>query len=95
MTKSDLIEKVTASLEGNTYRKRDIERAVNVIFDSMKDALINEQRIEIRGLGSFKVRHRDARLGRNPKSGAGVNIPDRKIPFFRAGRELRNSLKNA
>jgi integration host factor subunit beta len=90
MTKSELIEKVSNLFE--QYKKRDVERAINTIFDSMKEALIQEQRIEIRGLGTFKVKEREARLGRNPKSGEGVDIPDRKIPFFKAGRALKVKL---
>ena len=90
MTKSELIEKVSDLFE--QYKKRDVELAINTIFDSMKEALIQEQRIEIRGLGTFKVKEREARLGRNPKSGEGVDIPDRKIPFFKAGRALKVKL---
>ncbi len=87
MTKSELIDKVAEQFP--EYKKKDVERAVNVIFDSMKQALINDHRIEIRGLGTFRVKERDARNGRNPKSGEGVDIPDRKIPFFKAGRALK------
>ena len=89
-TKSELIDKVSREFGG--YKKKDVERAVNVIFDAMKLALINDQRIEIRGLGTFKVKERPARQGRNPKSGEGVAIPDRKIPFFKAGRALKLKL---
>ncbi|MEE2644487.1 MAG: HU family DNA-binding protein [Myxococcota bacterium] len=89
MNKSDLIERVAESTQ---HRKRDVEEAVNLIFRSMKEALVNEERIEIRGLGSFHVKLREARVGRNPKSGTQVDIPNRKIPFFKAGRELRTRL---
>ena len=89
MNKSDLIERVAESTQ---HRKRDVEEAVNLIFRSMKEALVNEERIEIRGLGSFHVKLREARVGRNPKSGTQVDIPNRKIPFFKAGRELRARL---
>lgn len=90
MTKSQLIEKVAETF--GDYKKRDVELAVNAIFESMKGALINDQRVEIRGLGTFRVKHRDARLGRNPRSGENVDIPDRKIPFFKAGRALKVQL---
>ena len=90
MTKSQLIEKVTEQL--GDYKKRDIELAVNTIFDSMKDALASDRRVEIRGLGTFKVKQREARLGRNPRSGKSVDIPDRKVPFFKAGRALKVQL---
>ena len=90
MTKSQLIEKVAEHF--GDFKKRDIELAVNTIFGSMKDALVNEQRVEIRGLGTFRVKHREARQGRNPRSGENVSIPDRKIPFFKAGRALKVQL---
>lgn len=92
ITKSELIDKVARQFED--FKKKDVERAVNVIFDSMKLALINDQRIEIRGLGTFKVKEREARQGRNPKSGEGVEIPNRKIPFFKAGRALKVRLND-
>ena len=90
MTKSQLIEKVAEQL--SDYKKRDVECAVNAVFDSMKEALVNDQRVEVRGLGTFRVKQRDARNGRNPRSGESVDIPDRKIPFFKAGRSLKLSL---
>ena len=90
MTKSELIEKISQIF--NQYKKKDVEKAVNTIFDSMKEALVQEQRIEIRGLGTFKIKEREARHGRNPKSGENVSIPDRKIPFFKAGRALKVKL---
>ena len=90
MTKSELIEKVAESF--SNYKKQDIELAVNTIFSSMKDALVSDRRVEIRGLGTFKVKQREARLGRNPRSGQKVDIPDRKIPFFKAGRALKIQL---
>ena len=90
MTKSQLIEKVAENF--SNYKKQDVELAVNTIFDSMKDALVSERRVEIRGLGTFKVKQREARLGRNPRSGQNVDIPDRKIPFFKAGRALKVQL---
>ena len=90
MNKSDLITRVAESLE--KHRKRDVEDAVNLIFGTMREALMNDGRVEIRGLGSFHLKLREARLGRNPKSGVQVQIPDRKIPFFKAGRELKARL---
>lgn len=90
MTKSQLIEKVAD--QSQEYAKRDVECAVNALFDSMKAALVNDQRVEVRGLGTFRVKQRDARSGRNPRSGESVDIPNRKIPFFKAGRELKEIL---
>ena len=90
MTKSQLIEKVAD--QSQEYAKRDVECAVNALLDSMRAALVNDQRVEVRGLGTFRVKRRDARSGRNPRSGESVDIPNRKIPFFKAGRELKEIL---
>lgn len=92
MTKSQLIEKIAESF--TEYKRRDVECAVNTIFDSMKQALVEDNRVEIRGLGTFRVKHREARSGRNPRSGENVDIPDRKIPFFKAGRALKLDLND-
>lgn len=87
MTKKDLILKLQEALK--IYAYKDIAYSVNIIFDSMVDALRHGERIEIRGFGNITVRERKARLGRNPKSGAQVKLEERKIPFFKAGKELR------
>lgn len=87
MTKSELIDAVSRSAE--RFTRSDVETAVNAIFRSMTDSLRDEERIEIRGFGSFVVRHRKAREGRNPKTGQAVSIPERKAPFFTVGKELR------
>ncbi len=68
---------------------RDVEVIVNTIFDSMADSLRRGDRIEIRGFGSFEVRIRKPRLGRNPKTGMSVNVGERRVPFFKVGKELR------
>ena len=88
MKKSDIIAAITANYLYLT--KSDAEDIVNVFFDNIKDALINNDRVELRGLGSFSIRDRDARVGRNPKTGDHVNIGKKKIPFFKAGRKLRD-----
>jgi integration host factor subunit beta len=87
MTKSELIEELTINNE--MLNKREAELIVNAIFDGIGDALINGDRVEIRGFGSFTVRERDAREARNPKSGDIVQIPAKKTPFFKTGKELR------
>ena len=87
MTKSELIDKV-AETNGALTRK-DSEAIVNLIFDSMGDALRRGEKVEIRGFGSFTVRERDARDARNPKSGEIVSIPSKRVPFFKTGKELR------
>lgn len=92
MTKKDLIIKLQEALQ--VYAHKDVTYAVNIIFDSMVDALKRGERIEIRGFGNITVRERKARLGRNPKSGAEVKLEKRKIPFFKTGKELRLKVDN-
>ena len=87
MLKSDLIEKIAKDLKMN----HDIAQlVVNNVFDSMTEALSKGESIEIRGFGSFSVRHYPAREGRNPKSGEQVAVPPRRKPFFKVGKELKN-----
>lgn len=87
MTKSELIEELTTQNE--ILSKREAELIVNTIFDGIGQALMDGDRVEIRGFGSFTVRQRDAREARNPKSGEVVQIPAKKTPFFKTGKELR------
>ncbi len=87
MTKSELIEILTEA--NDMLNKREAELVVNTIFDGIGQALIGGDRVEIRGFGSFTVRDRDAREARNPKSGEIVQIPAKKTPFFKTGKELR------
>ncbi len=87
MTKSELIEQL---IETNTYlNKKESELVVNTIFDSITLALSAGDRVEIRGFGSFSVRERDSRQARNPKSGEVIQIPAKKAPFFKTGKELK------
>jgi integration host factor beta subunit len=92
MTKNDLIIKLQEELK--SYSLRDVTYAVNIIFDSMINAIKRGERIELRGFGSFTVRERKPRLGRNPKSGAKVKLEERKVPFFKTGKELRLMVDN-
>lgn len=87
MTKSELIDQLTSNNE--ILNKREAELIVNAIFDGIGRALADGDRVEIRGFGSFTVRERDAREARNPKSGDIVQIPAKKTPFFKTGKELR------
>ena len=87
MTKSELVEQLMDNNE--VLNKREAEMIVNAIFDGIGEALMNGDRVEIRGFGSFTVRERDAREARNPKSGEIVSIPAKKTPFFKTGKELR------
>ncbi len=87
MTKSELIEEL---IEMNvSVNKKESELIVNTIFDSITTALSSGDRVEIRGFGSFSVRERETRQARNPKSGEVIQIPAKKAPFFKTGKELR------
>ncbi len=92
MTKSQLIEALVQ--KASHVSQRDMETIINAIFDSMTDALQAGNRIELRGFGTFEVRVRKPRLGRNPKSGAKVSLGVRKVPFFKAGKELKEKVNN-
>jgi integration host factor subunit beta len=87
MTKRDLIEEVVKLYP--RFSRRDVEVMVNTVFDSMTDALSRGERIEIRSFGSFVVKRRQAREGRNPKTGTIVNVNAKRVPFFKVGKELR------
>lgn len=87
MTKSELVEKI---MEANSFlNRKESELVVNIIFDSMANALKDGDKVEIRGFGSFTVRERESREARNPKNGEVVTIPAKKTPFFKTGKELR------
>ncbi len=87
MNKSDLIEVLSKRLPN--LAGRDVEVIVNTVFESMTDSLRKGDRIEIRGFGSFEVRVRKPRIGRNPKTGQAVEVGERLVPFFKVGKELR------
>lgn len=87
MTKSDLVQKLSEQV--TTLTKKECEVIVDTVFLHMKDALQKGEKIEIRGFGSFTVRVRRAKEGRNPKTGEKVSIPEKRIPFFKVGKELR------
>jgi len=80
--------------ELKTYSLKDVTYVVNIIFDSMIDAIKRGERIELRGFGSFEVRERKPRMGRNPKTGTQVKLTERKVPFFKTGKELRIMVDN-
>jgi len=87
LNKSDLIEVLSKRLPN--LAGRDVEVIVNTVFESMTDSLRKGDRIEIRGFGSFEVRVRKPRIGRNPKTGQAVEVGERLVPFFKVGKELR------
>ena len=66
-----------------------MEVVLNTVLNSIQDSLASENKVEIRGFGSFRIRHRRAKEGRNPKTGERVSVPQKKVPFFKAGKELR------
>jgi integration host factor subunit beta len=86
MTKAELVEKVAERID---LTKKQTEVIVNTVFQSITEALARGDKVELRGFGSFRVRHRFSREGRNPKTGETVSIPAKKVPFFKAGKELR------
>ncbi len=90
MTRSDLVEELAARFSQLT--QRDAEFAVKAILDAMNDALVRGHRIEIRGFGSFSVTHRPPRMGRNPRSGESVAIPEKRVPHFKPGKALRQTV---
>src|SRR6202046_3475818 len=87
MTKADLVDRVTAL---GDLTRRDGEIIVDVLFDSVIGALKSGDKIEIRGFGSFRTRQRNSRIGRNPKTGAKVDVPAKKVPCFKPSKELRD-----
>lgn len=92
MTKSELIQKL-AEQNPHLYM-RDIERIVEAIFDKITDALADGDRVELRGFGAFSVKHRDARVGRNPRTGESVEVDAKRLPFFKVGKALHERLNS-
>ena len=88
MTKRDLIDEIVKLYPA--YSRRDAEVIVNTVFDCMTEALCSGDRIEIRGFGSFVVKDRRAREGRNPKTGEIVAVAAKRVPFFKVGKELKH-----
>jgi integration host factor subunit beta len=89
MTKADLVDKVTAL---GDLTRRDGEIIVDTLFESVIGALKSGDKIEIRGFGSFRTRQRNSRVGRNPKTGEKVDVPAKRVPFFKPSKELRDSV---
>ena len=86
MTKADLVEEVAAI---SRLSKKDSELVVNTFFATIVESLRHSEKIELRGFGSFKLRHRGARQGRNPKTGEKVDVPAKVVPYFKPGKDLR------
>ncbi len=92
MIKSELVAKL-ADANPHLYQ-RDVERIVSTIFDEITGALASGDRVELRGFGAFSIKHRPARTGRNPRTGDPVEVEAKSVPFFKAGKELRDRLND-
>jgi len=92
MIKSELVQRIAE--ENPHLYQRDVERIVSTIFNEITDALSRGDRVELRGFGAFSVKTRDARTGRNPRTGEPVDVPEKTVPFFKAGKELRERMNN-
>ncbi|MBI1339347.1 integration host factor subunit beta [bacterium] len=92
MLRSELVARL--SNKYTELRPAEVELAVDAILDEVAAALERGDRVELRGFGAFSVRRRDARTGRNPRTGAAVNIRSKNVPFFKAGKDLRSRLNN-
>ena len=90
MNKSDLILKILES-DSNLFKK-DASKIVNVFFDTLSEAISRGERVELRGFGVFDVKVREARIARNPKNGEAVAVPDKKVPFFRMGKDMKDRI---
>ena len=91
MTKADLVEEVVKVAD---VSKKHAEIIVNTVFSSIIDALQHDDKIELRGFGSFRVRRRRSRQGRNPKTGDRVEVPEKRIPYFKPGKELKDLIND-
>jgi integration host factor subunit beta len=87
VTKADLVEEIIRVAD---LSKKDAEIVVNTVFEQIIEALKGDDKIELRGFGSFRVRRRRSRQGRNPKTGDRVDVPSKRIPYFKPGKELRD-----
>ncbi|EAU44243.1 MULTISPECIES: integration host factor subunit beta [Salipiger] len=90
MIRSELIQKIAE--ENPHLYQRDVERIVNTIFEEITNAMARGDRVELRGFGAFSVKKRDARLGRNPRTGEAVEVEEKHVPFFKTGKLLRDRL---
>ncbi len=92
MTKSELVYKLNQQFQEMSLR--EVEKAVDVIFGEISTALSKGHRVELRGFGAFSIRYRERRVGRNPRSGEKVEVEGKYVPFFKAGKGLRERLNN-
>ena len=93
MIRSELIQKIAE--ENPHLYQRDVERIVNTVFNEITNALANGNRVELRGFGAFSVKQREARVGRNPRTGESVHVEEKCVPFFKTGKLLRDRLNGS
>ena len=93
MIKSELIQRLAE--ENPHLYQRDVERIVATVFEEITMALVRGERVELRGFGAFSVKEREARMGRNPRTGESVPVPEKRVPFFKTGKELRERMNDA
>ena len=93
MISSELVEKI-AEANPHLYQ-RDVERIVSTVFNEIIEALADGDRVELRGFGAFSVKKRDARIGRNPRTGESVQVEEKHVPFFKTGKLLRDRLNGS
>lgn len=92
MIKSELIQKLAD--ENPHLFQRDVERIVSSVFEEITQAMVRGDRVELRGFGAFSVKHRDARTGRDPRTGESVEVPEKRAPFFKTGKDLRDRMNS-
>ena len=92
MIKSELVQTI-ANRNPHLYQ-RDVELIVNAIFDEITEALCESNRVELRGFGAFSTREREARKGRNPRTGETVDVPAKRVPYFKPGKDMRRRLND-
>jgi len=90
MIRSELLQALAQ--ENPELRAEDVERAVDTFFEEVAERLAHGGRVELRGFGAFSTRHRDARRGRNPRTGESVDVPEKRVPYFKPGKEMRARL---
>ena len=91
MTKAELVERVAV---GSSLTRKEAEVVVQAVLDSIVHSLKGGTKVELRGFGSFRLRHRAARIGRNPKTGATVHVPAKRVPYFKPGKDLKELINS-
>lgn len=90
MIRSELLQELAQ--ENPELRAEDVERAVDTFFDEIAERLAAGGRVELRGFGAFSTRHREGRVGRNPRTGESVEVPEKQVPYFKPGKDMRARL---